>query len=123
MDTAKAIKIVSALAKGINPRTGEEFSEKNPYRNPRTIRALLMAVRGLEQIKKNEGRQLGNAGTPWKEKENQQLVSAFDAGRTVGQLAKNHQRTEGAIRSRLLHLGKVKPNSVVRRTRVKNFQL
>lgn len=123
MKIGKAIKIVNALAKGVNPRTGAEFSEKSPYRDQRTIRALLMATKVLEQIKKNEDRHLGNAGTPWKGKEERQLVSAFDAGRKISQLAKEHQRTEGAIRSRLLHLGKVKPNSVVRRACVKTFQL
>jgi len=127
MEIENAIKIVSALAKGINPRTGDEFSERSPYRNPRTIRALLMAVNGLEQIKNCDDRRQqlpSNAGQPWRDEEEQQqqLITAFDAGRTVKQLAKKHQRTVGAIRSRLVRLGRLTPFGD-RRTRVKIFQL
>ncbi len=126
MDTAKAIEIVSALAKGINPLTGDEFSERSPYRNPRTIRALLMAVKGLEQIKNCDDRRQqlpSNAGQPWRDEEDQQLISAFDAGRTISQLAKKHQRTEGAIRSRLFVHGRLQLPLVVRGARSKKFQL
>lgn len=124
METGNAIKIIMALANGINPRTGEGFSEKSPYRNPQTIQALLVAIEGLKQIKSAEERQKSpkNAGEYWKDDEDLQLISAFDAGEKVSQLAKKHQRSRGAIVSRLLMHGRVPP-PVTRRHRVKKLQL
>ena len=39
------------------------------------------------------------------------LGQAFDAGLSIAQLANEHQRSEGAIRSRLARLGKLAPRT------------
>ena len=46
-------------------------------------------------------------GKPWTPEEDQALVAAFDSGSTPKQLAAAHERTNGAVRSRLMKLGKL----------------
>ena len=48
MDEARALTIVSALANGVNPLTGELFAIDSPYQSPDVIRAMYCAVRALE---------------------------------------------------------------------------
>jgi hypothetical protein len=48
-----------------------------------------------------------NAGKPWTSEEDTKLVRAFEAGATLGQLARQHGRTQQAIQGRLYRLGKV----------------
>jgi hypothetical protein len=49
------------------------------------------------------------AGKPWDGEEDESLVADFESGTAIAELAQMHQRTEGAIRSRLLKLGKLVP--------------
>jgi hypothetical protein len=110
MDAAKSLEIIRALANGVDPHTGEEFSADSPYQHPQTIRALFVAIQALERVKKAGDRQRqlpDNAGKPWSDEEDHRLVSAFDSGKTTKQLAEDHQRTEGSIRSRLVKHGKI----------------
>lgn len=46
---------------------------------------------------------------PWDAEEDQSLVADFESGTPIKDLAQTHQRTEGAIRSRLMKLGKLAP--------------
>jgi len=48
-----------------------------------------------------------NAGNPWTTEEDNLLIEQFDKGLTVMEMAGHHKRTEGAIKSRLLKLGKI----------------
>jgi len=48
-----------------------------------------------------------HAGAPWGSTEDERLLRAFDDGRTVAELAAAHLRSEGAIRSRLMRLGRL----------------
>ena len=48
-------------------------------------------------------------GKSWDKTESDLLVQQFDEGATVGELAKEHKRTQGAIESQLAKLGKIKP--------------
>lgn len=110
MDTDKALEIVCALANGVDPHTGEEYAVDSPYQHPQAIRALFMAIQALERTKKAEDRQRrlpSNTGKAWVDEEDRRLVAAFDSGKTTKQLAEEHQRTEGSIRSRLVKHGKI----------------
>lgn len=110
MDTEKSLKIICALADGVDPQTGEQFPDDSPYQNPQTIRALFVAIQALERVKKYGDRQQQlpmNAGNAWSNDEDHRLVSAFDSGKTIKQLAEEHHRTEGSIRSRLIKHGKI----------------
>jgi len=48
------------------------------------------------------------AGKPWADEEDQRLVKAFDSGKTIKQLAEEHERTESSICSRLVRHGKIR---------------
>jgi hypothetical protein len=112
MDENKAFTIVSALANGINPLTGEVFPADSPYQAPDVIRALYSAVRGLEAASRRRTRAspvLGNAGKPWSEDEDRQLLAEFDRGRPLAELAQTHGRTRGGIQARLVRHGRLLP--------------
>lgn len=109
MQISKALEIIEALADGIDPNTGEIFPEGTPYQHPQVIRALMTAVQALEQRRSNS-HPPERAGNAWDKGEDQQLVRDFDAGVTLLELAKRHERTRGSIRSRLEKLGKIPPS-------------
>jgi hypothetical protein len=103
MQISKALEIVRALADGIDPNTGETFPEGTPYQHPQVIRALMTAVQALDQQLTDQSHIHSpvRAGKPWDRAEDEQLARDFEAGATVVQLAKRHERTLGSIRSRI----------------------
>ena len=113
MEEARALAIVSALANGVDPLTGELFSVDSPYQSPDVIRALYCAVRALEAAGRRRTRgpaaASNNAGKPWSEDEDRQLLTAFDGGRPLAELAQSHGRTRGGIQARLVRHGRLAP--------------
>lgn len=112
MDDIKALSIVSALANGVNPQTGQIFDVDSPYQSADVIRALYIAVRALEtttRTKPRPGRErtASNAGKPWTEAEDVQLLDRFDAGLSIADLARNHDRTSAGIQARLERHGRL----------------
>src|SRR5215831_6636905 len=124
MDEQQALTIVTALANGTNPLTGEVFSPDSPYQSPEIIRALFAAMRALEMKVQRSAAQLksasprnpaiGNAGKPWSADEDRQLLAAFDAGRSLDELAQAHGRTLGGVRARLEKHGRLEPSPASR---------
>lgn len=112
MQLDAALPIVRALADGVNPVTGEAYPEHSPYAEPRALRALFSAVdlmqKEVEREKRRE-RLPANFGKPWSEGEDRVLVTEFDAGAGLGEIARKHQRTQSSIRLRLEKLGKIEP--------------
>ena len=109
MNVASAIKIVAALANGVNPNTGEVMQIEGPFQNPNTVRALFLAIKGLELLEakeKRSNRLPSSAGKAWTTSDDEDLVKEFDTGRTIKELSEERGRTVGAIRSRLIKLGK-----------------
>lgn len=109
MNTKKSLKIINMLADGVDPHTGEKFPLKSTYQQPDIVRALHAAIRALERVQELEDRREpngpGNAGCPWDKAEERRMAQAFEAGKSIGEIAKKHKRTEGAIRARLIKLG------------------
>ena len=109
MNTKRALEIVSLLSDGIDPHTGEVFSDE-AYQHPDTVRALYKAKEALIRMIEYEKRQKNlpdNAGKSWSAEEENQLIAAFDSGTEIKDIAKTHKRTEYAIKSRLGKLGKI----------------
>jgi hypothetical protein len=112
MDETKALGIVSALANGVNPITGEVFPTDSVYQAPDIVRALYVAVRALDGGTRARGRDKApNAGKPWSEEEDRRLLAEFDRGRPVAELAQAHARTSGSIHARLEMHGRLGPGS------------
>lgn len=125
MDDNKALSIVSALANGVNPQTGESFEVDSPYQAADVIRALYVAVRALEmsnrsRVRGNRARLPANAGKPWAEQEDRELLEKFDAGLSLAQLAQAHDRTLAGIQARLERHGRLAGQGVQWRSRVGN---
>jgi hypothetical protein len=110
MEESQALEILRVLAEGVDPFTGEEFPPSSPYQHPQTVRALFTAIQALEKQQANARRKSHlptQAGKPWSAEEEQRLVASFEAGHSLEELAMIHQRTQGAIQSRLVKLGKL----------------
>lgn len=112
MDDNKALSIVSALANGINPETGEVFYMDSPYQSVDVIRALYVAVRALEtttkaKLRSNKQRTPTNAGKPWTDQEDRELLTKFDEGLSIADLARVHDRTLAGIQARLERHGRL----------------
>ncbi len=112
MDPEQALAILQALSNGTDPFTGGPLPASSPYQHPDVVRALFQAVRALESAAAAQKRQAarapaGNAGKPWPKEEDERLVAAFDAGRSIDELAAAHGRSPLAIEARLAKFGKV----------------
>lgn len=114
MDISDALQIVRFLADGVDPITGEVFPDGSPYQHHRVIRSLSVAVTPLERAaerKERESRLPEKAGKPWDDAEDKLLIERFDAAMSPMDIARQHNRTEGAIQSRLVKLGKIPPQA------------
>ena len=110
MEPNQALDILRALAAGTDPATGEVLAPDSACLQPDVASALAVAVTALQQAanaaRKNQ-KLPAATGKPWTADEDQALVAAFESGSTPKQLAAAHDRTNGAIRSRLMKLGKL----------------
>lgn len=103
MASEEAAWIIDALAKGADPYSGEPLPLDGPLSNPDTIKALRAAsaaLRGPRELP-------DNAGKPWDTEEETRLVTELDAGQTMKAIARTHGRSRGAIKARLIKLGKI----------------
>ena len=53
MELDEAKNIVTALANGIDPTTGEVLPQESPYNDPTVIRALFTVIGSLKTVKKS----------------------------------------------------------------------
>ena len=110
MTTTEARKIVESLADGRCPQTGQKLPTNSAYQQADVVCALLIAARALERVERIErraGELPEHAGRGWDVAEEQRLCEDFAAGKSAAELAQLHQRTRGAIQSRLVRLGKI----------------
>lgn len=124
MEREQTIRILNALANGVHPATGERFAADSPYQHPDTVRALFEAMRSFEgggsgpaaapapERKAAPALPQSGSGSRWSSEEEQRLATAFDAGRTVDELARAHTRSRAAIEARLVRLGKMDASAV-----------
>jgi hypothetical protein len=111
MDEARALSIVSALANGVNPQTGEVFDRDSPYQSADVVRALFVAARALQAqpAARRRADAPANAGKPWNDNEDADLLREFDRGLPIADLAQKHGRTPVGIQARLEKHGRVPP--------------
>lgn len=121
MEHIEAKNLVSALANGTNPVTGEVLPAESPYNEPLVIRALftvLKSSRGPTVRKTPEERMQENltagrpkmAGLPWNDEQRAEAAEKFQGGASVRELATHFERTEGAIHAELARQGLVEPD-------------
>ena len=119
MEAIEALKLLRPLAEGIDPFTGEIYSEKSPYQNPNTVRALFLAISALEreskgEIRKKSGRE--RSGEKWTEKEKVSLLEFFDAKIPIDEIAAKLKRSSYAIAYRLFQNKKITESELAKYT-------
>ena len=125
METEQAKEIVTLLANGTDPNTGEVYPTDSPYNDPLVIRALFTLLnnvripRKLTKISIEEKRTRNiaagkpkNAGLPWSNDLRKELAGMFKEGKSVDILADYFERTEGAILSELERQGLIDRNDI-----------
>ncbi len=105
MDLVRAKELLSALADGIDPFTGELLPKTHVCNQPEIIRAFHEVLTALPPEKKKV--LPPNFGKPWTEIEENKLLDEFDSGMKTSAIAKEHGRTRGAIESKLVDLGRI----------------
>ena len=109
MSPQEAKLIIESLAKGIDPDSGEILPEQGLLHSPKIIRALFLAVDALDVgIKRDQQKRTlpNKAGLSWSVEEDESLLHMFDSGASIKEIVAKHERTKGAINSRLLRLGR-----------------
>jgi hypothetical protein len=108
MTKKQAIDILSGLADGYNPATGEALERGNVCLNTNVRQALDVAV---ETLKKAVAREIKvnpvSAGSAWTPELDKELKALHKKNWTVKQLAERYDRTTGAIKSRLAKLNTI----------------
>ena len=108
MQEQRARKILQALVQGVDPTTGAELEAGTVLQRADVLRALLAGVAALEQLSARAQRRAQlpeNVGLPWTSDEERALISAFQAGDPLTDIAAKHGRTLRAIEARLERLG------------------
>lgn len=115
MDILRAKEILEILADGINPMTGEVLPPEDACNQADVVRALHAVLSAIPASKTKP--QPVNAGKPWTPEEENDVVKAYDSGKSVSAIAKEHGRSKGAIESRLVALGKLESTYFARSIR------
>lgn len=114
MDANTALSTVKALANGVDPRTGEMLDVEGPYQSAEVIRALYVAVHAIEALlpkAKRVNKNAPNAGLPWTDAEDEQLLALFDVGADLKTIAQRHGRTVPGVQARLERHGRLPTQS------------
>lgn len=116
MTIAEASRIVDALARGLDPDTGENIEDGHILRRPSVILALRAASKSIAFIQqRDEESESGprNAGRAWTEPEDRRLLQEFDGGESLEGLALLHDRSAAGIAARLVRLHRISSRSDV----------
>lgn len=107
MDIQYAKQLLEGLADGMNPLTGEILPAEDICNQPEIIRAFHAVLMELEKNAKPKRPLPENAGKPWTADDDQKLCQMFDNGCPAKEMRAMFKRTQGAISSRLVRLGKI----------------
>ena len=90
----------------IEKMVGQLINQLEPTNNEKSLTDEKIKPYSMDEIRKNYPR----AYEEWTTKEDQQLTTEYEQGKSIPQLAIMHQRKTGAIRSRLKKLGLISEN-------------
>ena len=107
-NSANAKRVLTALIDGVHPETGAELKNESILQSVDVLRCLMTARDALATVEARELRRAqlpSGVGKAWTEEEKRQLVSEFQAGEALENIAQRHCRTVRAIESRLERMG------------------
>ena len=112
MDLKRAKELVSILADGVDPLTGEVLPEDHVCNQPKMIRALHCVLRAVSDRRTRP--QPENAGKAWTVEDDAVLCQMFDAGSDKKEMRAYFKRSEGSLAARLVRLGKIEERAEFR---------
>ena len=104
MDVSRAKEIISALAEGVDPTTGEVLPDNSVCNKGEIVRAFYAVLNHLDE-KKPKKNLPANAGKPWSAEDDAKLKYCFESGMSKKELCAEFKRTSNSISSRLALLG------------------
>jgi hypothetical protein len=113
MDIVRAKEIISALAEGVDPTTGEILPDNSVCNKGEIVRAFYAVLNHLDE-KKPKKNLPTNAGKPWTKEDEDLLVSLYRSGTLKREICKTLQRTESGVAARLVHLGIIDNRDIFR---------
>lgn len=109
MDIKRATELLTLLADGVDPLTGEVLEDDHLCNKPEIIRAMHVVLGELKKRPKKRPENLPeNAGKPWTKDDDEELCLMFDDRLEPKFICDHFKRTSGGIASRLVRLGKIK---------------
>ena len=113
MDIVRAKEIISALAEGVDPTTGEVLPDNSVCNKGEIVRAFYAVLNRLDD-KKSTKNLPANAGKPWSKEDEDLLVNLYHSGTSKKDICKALQRSEAGIAARLVHLGIIENRDLFR---------
>ena len=113
MDIVRAKEIISALAEGVDPTTGEILPDNSVCNKGEIVRAFYAVLNHLDE-KKPKKNSPANAGKPWTKEDEDLLVSLYRSSTPKREICKTLQRTESGVAARLVHLGIIDNRDIFR---------
>lgn len=105
MEKEKTIKMLTALANGIDPLSGEVFPSDSIYNNVEISRTLFNAIDLLKNSKPKPKKLLpANSHQPWTAQLDSELSELFLKGTSINDIALFFHRSKAGIEARLIKL-------------------
>ena len=113
MDINKAKEIISALANGVDPTTGEVLPDNSVCNKADVVRAFYTILNHIED-KKPRRNAPANAGKSWTKEDEALLVRLYHSGTPKQEICQTLQRSESGVAARLVHLGIIENRDIFR---------
>ena len=113
MDITRAKEIISTLAEGVDPTTGEVLPHDSVCNKGEIVRAFYAVLNHLVE-KKPKKNLPANAGKPQTKEDEDLLVGLYRSGTPKREICKTMQRTESGVAARLVHLGIIDNRDIFR---------
>ncbi|HEY1264571.1 MAG TPA: hypothetical protein VGF06_13680 [Terriglobales bacterium] len=107
VDIQEALKILRAMANGLEPETEKALPQDSICRNANVVKALNRGISALAQEEQRLQNRPANAFRSWTRAEDAQVCDEVRQGMDFHDIAKAHNRSVGSIVARLVKLGKI----------------